>query len=159
MAGGGRTLQGGDHHDLLVGAAQGELQTHPRNSALGIGHQAAVIGGAQQVGIGITQGGQHALDGFIGVNGTADRPLQGLLAQPLPMHRIKALRIHVALIHQPPGLHNYLLGIAEGGGGRGQPQPEAKTPGQQGKAGIRQRSAEGARGAHRGSALSVDLGN
>lgn len=57
--------------------------------------------------------------------------LEGLLPQLAPVHRLEAGRVHVALVHQPPGLNDELLPVVEGkGGARGDPEGRRQQQGQ-----------------------------
>jgi hypothetical protein len=108
------------------------LQPHTTDRAFGVGLEAGEIRRPQQPGVGIAEGGEHRLDRRVGVFAAMDRFLEGFLAQPPPIHRLKTLRIDVALVHQAPALHHQLLGIVEGpaGGGLAQQQHQGQNPSQ-----------------------------
>lgn len=53
---GGGAIQRGDHNDLLIGAAQAQLQPNSGNRALGVGAQGGVVARSQQPGVGVAQG-------------------------------------------------------------------------------------------------------
>ena len=82
--GGGRSIEGGDHHNALALAGsltpQRQLQAHPAHGAEGGGAQGSVVGRSQQAGVGVTDRGQHGFDRGVGLLGAFDGPLQRLLA-------------------------------------------------------------------------------
>ena len=103
---GGRIIQWGDDHDMVVVGSQAQLQPDPTHRSLGGGPQGQVVARPQQPGIRIINGGQHRLNGPVGIGRTVDGLLKGLLAQSAPMHLFQLVGIPVALINESPSLHH-----------------------------------------------------